>query len=299
MRTKSSWIAVVVLALGIASPAAARRGPLRVLVTNDDGIAADGLAALVGQLALNRSLSLSVVAPDRNRSGAGERTTTTDTLDVEPAIVAGGVPALQVSGFPADCVLFAVHKGLALPPDLVVSGINNGQNIAEAVAISGTVGAAITAARLGIPAIAVSQGVGDSISYVDAAVYVAGVVERLRKSSSLRRRLASRAGLGQALVLNVNFPTCLVGSRRGLFVVPLGRGTVVTDYALTADDGRTKTWTPVVQTVSLLESNCTSTLVKPTTDLEAMRNGFAAVTPLRPDLTVDARTLRSFRFLRQ
>jgi 5'-nucleotidase len=293
MKTVSTALLVVLLA---ASTAPARRTPLRVLVTNDDGVRAEGLAALVSQLALNPNLALTVWAPVSNRSGSGERTSD-GPITVAPETIAGGVVANAVGGFPADCVLFAVRKGLPEPPDLVVSGINAGQNIADAVALSGTVGAALTAARLGIPAIAVSQGLGTAVSYTDAAVWVAELVERLRRNRTLRGRLASRKGLGHALVLNVNFPTCAVGARRGLELVPLGRATQTVDYVLAADDGTTRTWQAVTQTVNLLESDCTSTLTSPRTDLEAMRAGFAAVTPLHPDLTVDAADLRRFRFV--
>ncbi len=127
-----------------------------ILVTNDDGIAAAGLDALVTRLRTLPGVSVQVVAPAHNQSGTDGRTTP-GTLRHEPATTASGVPGTAVDGFPADTVRVALDD-LQLHPTLVVSGINKGQNLGPIAAISGTVGAARAAAQRGIPAIAVSLG---------------------------------------------------------------------------------------------------------------------------------------------
>ena len=294
MRIRVHIIALAIVVL-CSTLAVAARGPLRVLVTNDDGVKAPGIDALVRELANNPNLALTVIAPAANQSGTGDQFTTT-SITVMPSSTAGAFPATAVGGFPADTVLYGVLQAMPERPDLVVSGINFGQNIGELVTLSGTIGAGLTAARLGIPAIAVSQGIGSTLSYDAAAHYVGQLVERFRKSRGMRAKLTTRFGLRHALVVNVNFPTCASGSLRGVQVVPLGRATQVTGYAFTGATGSTQTFKPNIPPVSILGSDCQSTVGNPQTDVQAMVNGFASVTPLNADLTTSG-NLRSFRFL--
>ena len=214
MRIRVHIIALAFVVL-CSTFAVAARGPLRVLVTNDDGVKAPGIDALVRELATNPNLALTVIAPATNQSGTGDQFTTT-SITVTPSSTAGAFPATAVGGFPADTVLYGVLQAMPERPDLVVSGINFGQNIGELVTLSGTIGAGLTAARLGIPAIAVSQGIGATLSYDAAAHYVGQLVERFRKSRGMRAKLTTRFGLRHALVVNVNFPTCSSGSLRGV-----------------------------------------------------------------------------------
>lgn len=294
MRRTSVAIALlasVVLATPIVHAAP---GTLRVLVTNDDGVAAAGIDALVTALAANPNLDLTVIAPATNQSGTGDRLTA-GPIDVTPSSTAGAFPALAVAGFPADTSVFGIRT-MNPPPDLVVSGINFGQNIAELSTLSGTVGAALWAARLGVPAFAVSQGFGPNLSYTDAAAFTARLVEKFRVSRGFRAKLTTRFGDRQAMVVNINFPTCAgAGARRGVALVPLGRITITTGYTLQSTMGSTQRWAPTTSSQSLT-SNCTSTLTKPQTDVEAMANGFASVTPLNPDLSTSQK-LRGFDFL--
>jgi len=223
---------------------------------------------------------------------------------VTPASTAGAFPAKAVStpantGRPADTVLFGIPHGLPQPPDLVVSGINSGNNATkELVNLSGTVGAALTAARLGVPAIAASFAISSNAAeFSETATYVAGLVERFRQSRGFRAKMTKRSGARFALVLNVNFPRCTSGGTRGVALVPLGRQVQVTGYALTGTSGNTQTFTPtVVSDDPLFTANCNSTLTDPHTDGEALLNGFASITPLNPDLTVSQK-MQSFRFL--
>ena len=109
--------------------AAAATGPLTIMVTNDDGVAAPGIDTVVQGLRTLPHTEVTVVAPATNQSGTGGKTTT-GTLATSPATTASGYPATAVQGYPADTVIWAVSDhGLSFRPDLVVSGINFGQNI--------------------------------------------------------------------------------------------------------------------------------------------------------------------------
>jgi 5'-nucleotidase len=282
---KLTLAAVAVVALTALGPLAAPRGaaaaPFRILVGNDDGVGAEGIAELVQALTRNRLLEVAVYAPATNQSGTGDRFTT-GPLTVTSAMTAFGYPATSVAGFPSDGILFGLLQGLDARPDLVITGINEGQNIAELVNISGTVGAALTAARLGVPAFAVSQGLGADIEYDEAADYTARLVARYRSSPSFRKLL--RISPRRARMLNVNFPTCTRGELRGVRAVALGRSVQVVGYE---PGSASDVWDPVVVQTPLGSNDCDSTLKRPMTDLEAMNNGFASVTPLNPDLTSD------------
>jgi len=251
----------------------------------------------VDELLLNPNLQVEVVAPATNQSGTADAFTTTP-FGVVAGTTATGDPGYAVAGKPADCVMWGVLSGVLPPPDLVVSGINNGQNITRYVAedVSGTVGAASVAGRLGIPAIAVSAGLG-VVDFSAPARYVANVVENFRTKPGLSKKMTSKTGLDQRLILNVNFPTCAAGSVRGVAVVPLADsqdllGHVVTSYMTTGPS----TYQAVLSMANAFTSDCTSTLENPSTDIEAMNNGFASVTPLNPTLTPDSK-LNKFKFL--
>jgi 5'-nucleotidase len=270
---------------------------MRVLITNDDGVGAPGIDALVQQLTANPNLQVTVVAPAANQSGTGDATTTTP-IDVTPSSTAGAFPATAVAGRPADSVLFALLEALPQPPDLVVSGINFGQNVGEISNLSGTVGAALWAARRGIPAIAVSHGLfSTAAQFSESAIYTAGLVEKFRLSRGFRAKMSVRSGARFALVLNVNFPVCTSGGTRGVKLVPLGRVSQITGYTLTGTMGSTQTFTPTVASINPFVGNCTSGVTEPATDVEGLANGWATITPLGPDLTLTQQKLRGFRFL--
>lgn len=292
MRTR--LLALTLVAAMANAAAAAPIAPLRVLVTNDDGVAAPGINALVQELAANPNVQVTVIAPATNQSGQGDLFTTTP-INVTASSTAGAFPALAVAAKPADSVLFGLLQALPQLPDLVVSGVNQGENVGEFVNLSGTVGAGVTAARLGVPAIAVSAAITSTpAQYGEAATYVGGLVERFRTSRGFRAKMTSRSGARFALVLNVNFPSCSMGATRGVVLVPIGRAQQVTGYT---PPGTTGTFTPTVVFANPFVGNCLSTLIDPATDVEAMVNGFASITPLNPDLTVSSQKLRSFRFL--
>jgi 5'-nucleotidase len=227
--------------------------PLHILLTNDDGYAAAGIDTVATALAALPDVRLTIVAPATNQSGTGGKTTAGEVRATnDKRRTASGRPATAVIGYPADAVNYAFdHMGLT--PDVVVSGINEGQNLGPVAAISGTVGAAKRAAALGVPAIAVSQGVGTDMQYdVGATLTVAWIRDHRAQL------IEHRAAVG---VVNVNVPTCATGALRGVRQVPL---------ATTLDD-------------AVAAADCASTVTAVRTDVEAFHNGYAAVTQLTAD----------------
>jgi len=219
--------------------------PLQVLVTNDDGYNAPGIDAAVQALRTLPDVQVSVVAPATNQSGAGDKTTP-GGVTASSALTLSGYPATAVNGYPADSVNYALQT-MGLNPDLVVSGINLGQNLAIAVPLSGTIGAARVGARDGIPALAASQGFASTPDYPSGAAAVLAWVNQF---------LLGRAGPPYQTVANLNIPTCTSGAIRGTVVLP----------ASTALNGRP--YDP---------SNCNSTVTSFGDDLDGFLNGYITV----------------------
>jgi len=182
---------------------------LNVLLTNDDGFEAPGIVAMHGAL-LEAGHRVTLVAPLKNQSGVGSAITTSGTIDYYPQET--GVWA--VDGTPADAVALALtHLMRTDPPDLVISGANFGQNVGASVVSSGTVGAALTGARAGIPAIAVSIAIDPR-----QAEGLSGTLDAMLPAAELTvdivRQLAESADgelLPPRTVLNLNYPA--VGDR--------------------------------------------------------------------------------------
>jgi 5'-nucleotidase len=156
--------------------------------------------------------TVTVVAPATNQSGTGGKTTTGTQPTVTDAHTASGYPAKAVAGYPADTIVWAIDRhGVAAGPDVVLSGVNFGQNIGSAVDVSGTVGAARAAAQRGIPALAVSAGIAKNPAYALAA--------RQAVAWLTKHRAGLRAA--KATVTNLNVPTCASGAPRRLVRVPV------------------------------------------------------------------------------
>lgn len=186
--------------------------PRRVLITNDDGIEDEGLLVLARAFA--PLAETYVVAPMDNRSASTNYISAIAkrSLEVEPRDLGEGITAYAVDGYPADAVTFALTTLLADdPPDLVISGVNNGPNLSDDAYLSGTIGAARMAAFFGIPAMAVSGHNGESETL---AAIAAWVVELSR--SQLVRRLESRQ------YLTVSFPRVPAAEIEGVDVVRRG-----------------------------------------------------------------------------
>jgi 5'-nucleotidase len=226
--------------------------PLAILVTNDDGVGAEGIDVLVEALRAVDGVEVTVVAPAEQQSGTGG-SVTEGPVETNEATTASGYEARAVDGFPADTIRVAFDE-LTLTPNLVVSGINEGQNLGPVVDLSGTIGAARAAARRGVPALAVSQGLGQDLDYEVAAGLV---VDWITEHAD-----ALRAGEVPAdVVNNLNVPTCDTGELRGEVEVASATG------------GN-----------PLSTSDCTSTAEGATDDVTAFANGYATLTevPLEP-----------------
>lgn len=181
---------------------------MHILLTNDDGIHAEGLWAL--QKVLCGEHRTTVVAPDVERSAVGHSITLMHPLRVNTIQTNGG-SGYAVSGTPADCVKLAVLEILDARPDLVVSGINPGPNVGVNLNYSGTVSAAKEAALVGIPAIAVSQIPNPDQGYSVAAGFVAILVAKVMEN-----------GLPEGTFLNVNVPACSLDQIRGIRITRQG-----------------------------------------------------------------------------
>ena len=232
-------------------------GKVPILVTNDDGVHAPGIDRLVESLRAIPDVSVTVVAPAENQSGSGDRTSP-GTVAAHRAKTASGRRAWAVVGTPADSVNWAFGN-LHTLPQLVVSGVNQGQNLGPIAEVSGTVGAARTAARHGVDALAVSQGLGSPPDYALGARYARRWV--IGHLAVIRDRRARRA----RLLMKIDVPTCPTRSVRGLVAVPLAKSM----------DNRGAVATP----------NCASRVQNPKDDIEAFNNGFAAESSFDADLT--------------
>ena len=230
----------------------------KILVSNDDGVHAPGLAALAA--ALERVGEVFVVAPDRERSAVGHALTLHRPLNVEGC----GHRRFAVNGTPSDCVNLAILGILPARPDVVVSGVNAGSNLGDDVTYSGTVSAALEGALLGVPAIAVSlvDPRGDA-DYGRAA----------RVAADLTRRLLAAPNRGVTL-LNVNVPS---GTLRGLRVTRLGRRTY-TEKVIERRDPRGKRYYWIGAGPPAWEAG-------EDTDYVAVHQGYVSLTPLSLDLT--------------
>lgn len=233
---------------------------MHFLVSNDDGYQSPGIEALAA--ALSRLGRVTVVAPDRNRSGASNSL----TLDAPLYVREARNGFFHVNGTPTDCVHLALTGLLDCEPDMVLSGINAGPNLGDDVLYSGTVAAAMEARFLGRPALALSLA-GENPVHYEAAAEVA---------LELVQRLVRNPGRGD-LLLNVNIPDLPAHKHRGWEVTRLGNRHK-SEPALRAQDprGRDVYW---VGTVGAgLDAG-------PGTDFHAVAGARISVTPLQVDLT--------------
>jgi 5'-nucleotidase len=259
MTSLFARVAAAVAALFLVLPAAAPlagQAPYRILITNDDGIRAAGLAALVEALAPHGELT--IVAPSANHSGTGHGIVLSDPIYVERVEVAGRA-ATGLSGTPATCVRVAFDKLLAQKPDLVVSGVNRGSNFGLNAYISGTVAAAREAAMHGVPAIAASLDIAGHPNYGPAAAATARVVE-----------IVKNGGLPKGVFLNVNVPAG--AELKGLRLARQSSQMGTERFEETKTPyGRRMFW-------SFFEQPTTA---EPGTDVQAALDGYVAVTPLQ------------------
>jgi 5'-nucleotidase len=243
---------------------------LTLLLTNDDGVEAQGMRAL-HRAACAVASEVVVVAPDRNQSACSHSLTLERPLDV----VQRSAGVFAVSGTPTDCVLLGVRSLVEKKPDAVLAGVNHGPNLGEDVLYSGTVAAALEGSMLGIPSMAVSLTDPRCGSF-DAAAGMA---------AELLLRLVDGA-LPAGTLLNVNVPGVPPTELRGLRAARLGKRVYGDVVAQKADDrGRP---------FYVIGGGKLMWLPGRGTDFEAVEQGYVSVTPLRYELT-DTKALGGLR----
>ncbi len=207
-----------------------RKFHVKILVTNDDGIFADGLIALVKEL--KNIADIVVVAPDRELSAMGTTISLHQPVRARKATpVASGVESYAVEGTPADCVILALGKLARDEIDLVVSGINRGANLGDDVLISGTVGAAIQGCLHGLPALAISAKWGDNLYFDDAA-----------KFATLLVRKVETGVIPTDICLNVNLPNLPLAKIKGVKITYPARQSHTDTIEERYNNGRSYYW---------------------------------------------------------
>src|SRR5438552_780140 len=177
---------------------------MRVLLTNDDGIGAEGMHALRRALLEIEGVEVHVIVPDSKRSSTARSITTRSPLSVEEVELDDGFIAYATDGTPVDCVRFADLGLVGEKPDLIVSGINHGSNLGDDITYSGTVAAALEGIVLGIPAIAISQqSTAREMSFLPGRSFDFGVAARL---GAALVRLQITEPLPAETLLHVNCP---------------------------------------------------------------------------------------------
>ncbi len=242
---------------------------MRVLVTNDDGIHGPGLTALE-EIAHAISEDVWVVAPDEERSGAGHSLSLSNPLRYRKL----AERRFEVTGTPTDCVIMAVRKILPGMPDLILSGVNRGQNIADDVTYSGTIAAAMEGTSLGVKSIAFSQVTGYFDNGETFAVARSKGVELVKKLMIM--------SFGPGVLINVNFPDCRPDEVVGIEITRQGKRD---QNFLLVDERKDNRGNPYYWLTFAKEQGA-----QPTgTDIWAALNKKISITPLHMNLTqIDA-----------
>lgn len=233
---------------------------MRILLSNDDGYHAEGLAAL--NRAVSNLAETVIVAPDRNQSGASHSL----TLDAPLRVAQTEEGVFFVNGTPTDCVHLAITGLLHADPDMVIAGINHGSNLGDDVLYSGTVAAAIEGRFLGLPAMAVSLA-GESSQYFETAARAAcGLLQKLQKKA-----------LPPDVILNVNVPDVPWDDLQGYQSTRLGFRHRSEEMVRMED--------PKGQPVYWVGAAGAGQDAGEGTDFYAVEHGYISVTPLQVDLT--------------
>ncbi|MCL1077795.1 5'/3'-nucleotidase SurE [Parashewanella spongiae] len=233
---------------------------INILVSNDDGINAEGIRVLTHSL--KRIGNVLTVGPDRNCSGASNSLTLTNPLRVNK--LDNGF--ISVNGTPTDCVHVAIRELFEVEPSIVVSGINAGANMGDDVLYSGTVAAAMEGRFLGLPAIAISLVGKELKHYQTAASWAAKLVNGLLDNP-----------IANDQILNVNIPDIPLSEVKGIKVTRLG--------ARHKAEGVIRTNDPAGREIFWLGPPGTTQDAGEGTDFFAVNNGYVSITPLTVDLT--------------
>jgi 5'-nucleotidase len=241
---------------------------MRILVTNDDGIHAEGLG-VCEQIGRALSDDVWVIAPEYDQSGVSHSLSLNDPLRLR----AIGERHFAVKGTPTDCVIMGARHILKdRPPDLVLSGVNRGRNAGEDVIYSGTVAGAVEGTILGIPSLALSQ------SYLSRSKQAPHWNTAIAFAPDIIRRVLEK-GIPRDVLVNVNFPNCAPAEVKGISVAAQGRRLQERLHIDAREDGRGNAyyWIAYVRTRGL--PPCDGT------DVSALAANRIAVTPLRLDMT--------------
>lgn len=238
---------------------------MNILVTNDDGIFAKGINTLVNTLK-EKGHKVFVVAPDRERSASGQAITLHSPLQIKEISKWDGVLAYAVDGTPTDCSKLAITEIIKDPIDVVISGINKGPNLGTDVLYSGTVSAAIEAALLGVPAIAVSLAGFANLDYN----YSANVVEKIAVEMI-------KQGVPKDTLLNVNVPNVDSSQIKGTAITCLGKRTYKNQFHRREDPrGNTYYW---------MAGEIEDFLDDPDTDVSKIKENYVTISPIHFDFT--------------
>jgi 5'-nucleotidase len=251
---------------------------MKILITNDDGIYAEGIKTLYAALAGLGEIT--VVAPDTERSAVGHAITLSDPLRVKNVDRGGRFFGYAITGTPADCVKIAIRAILKDRPDIVVSGINLGPNVGYSVLYSGTVSGATEGAMLGIPSIAVSLGTFENPDYSYAAEFARNMVQLVVENK----------GLPQGTLLNINIPAVSKDQIKGVRIVRQSKRAIEERFDKREDPRkRTYYWL----TGEVIESDG-----QEDADIEALRQNYVSVTPIHCDMTnyEFMNTLKTWKF---
>ena len=250
--------------------------PYRILVTNDDGVNAPGIAAVAQALqAIGTPI---IVGPAENQTGKGQAIITSEAVFRQDFTLPNGLPAIGLTATPASTVNIAIRNILMPRPDLVVSGVNTEYNLGLSTQVSGTAGAAREAARHGIPAIAASMsGAAFPKDLVYAAEEVVWVARRIKQW-----------GLAPNTYLNVNIPGVPAGGYKGYMITRQGQIRTGTEsfVEMKHPSGRTIYWNQYTERKSEPQPEGT--------DFWAVENGWVSVTPMKIDET-DASQFEALR----
>jgi 5'-nucleotidase len=245
---------------------------MKVLLTNDDGIGAQGLQTLRRALLEVPGVEVATIAPNSNRSATARSITTREPLWVDEVEFEDGTIGYATDGTPVDCVRFAALGLIDFEPELIVSGINHGSNLGDDITYSGTVAAALEGIILGLPGIAVSQQsalremdfrLGRDFDFSTAAAFTARLVEEI-----------DEVGIPEGTLLNVN---CPAGDVEGARSCRLGKRIYRDKMHLTEEHNGRKRYRIYGDDPSYHEEDGT--------DFAAIADGCIAVTPLHFDLT--------------
>ncbi len=241
---------------------------MRILITNDDGIHAEGIAVLE-RIARTLSDDIWVIAPETDQSGLAHSLTLSEPLRLRK--IDDRHYALR--GTPTDCVIMGVREVLPEPPDLILSGVNSGQNVADDVTYSGTVAGAMEGTLLGIRSIAVSQ----AYNWDNGRVVPWEVCEKL--APDLFKKLVT-LDLPEGVFLNVNFPNCPIDQVEGVRVTAQGKLT----HGLTIEERADGRGFPYYW----LRFGRGAQTPAADSDVQALHDHHISVTPLHLDFTAHA-----------